>query len=149
MAAVYWQFYRPSRFALQAGGAARLAVIPVECLTPDLQREAFSQGFTETLVEEVSKLKPAQLISPSTVQRYRDLHIPTAIMARLLGLHVVVEGTAQKFGRQLRVSVRLTDVHSGRLIWAEGYDLAAGDPNAAGQVARTAALRIGRQLSIH
>jgi TolB-like protein len=69
-------------------------------------------------------------------------------MARVLGLHVIVEGTAQASGRQIRVSVRLTDVHSGRLIWAEGYDVTASDLNQAETtVARSVAEQIGRRLS--
>jgi TolB-like protein len=45
-----------------------------------------------------------------------------------------------------RISVRLTDVHSGKLIWADGYDLAAADINQA-DVARVVAAQIGRRLS--
>jgi TolB-like protein len=143
---VYWQFYRPSQYAPESGGVARLAVIPVESLNGDLEGDAFSQGFTQMLVERVSKLGGVQMISPSTVERYRRVRVPTALMARLLGLHVVLEGTVQKTGRDRRLSVRLTDVHSGRLIWAEGYDLPAEDPKALGEVARNVALRIGQHL---
>jgi DNA-binding winged helix-turn-helix (wHTH) protein/TolB-like protein len=145
---VYWQFYWPSRYLPRAGGDASLAVIPFESLSPDLEREAFSQGFTETLVGEISKFPSLQVISPSTVQRYRHLRVPVAVMARLLGLQVVVEGTAQRFGPQIRISVRLTDVHSGKLIWAEVYDVGAmdmGQMEAA--VARDAAAQIGRRLA--
>ena len=106
-------------------------MIPFECLSPDLEPARFSEGLNQALVAEIAKLKSAQVISPSTVQRYRRLRIPTAIMARLLGLDVIVEGTAQRFGPQVRISVRLTDVHSGKLIWADGYDVAAADINQA------------------
>ncbi|MFB3828245.1 MAG: winged helix-turn-helix domain-containing protein [Bryobacteraceae bacterium] len=144
---VYWQFYRPSRYVPPSGGSANLAVVPFERLGADPAAGEFSQAFTETLVEEISKLKSVQVISPSTVQRYRSLRIPTAIMARLLGLHVVVEGTVQKSNGGLRVSVRLTDVHSGRLIRADGYDVATGDAQAQAAAARTAAANIGRHLA--
>jgi TolB-like protein len=145
---VYWQFYRPSRYLPRAGGAASLAVVPFECLSPDLERASFSESLTEALVTEIAKLKSAHVISPSTVERYRRLRIPTAVMARLLGLHVVVEGTAQSFGQQIRVSVRLTDVHSGKLIWADGYNVAAADMNQAEtMVARSVAEQINQRLS--
>ena len=145
---VYWQFYLPSRYVPRTGRAASLAVIPVECLSPDLERDAFSQGFAEALVEEISKLGSVQVISPSTVQRYRLLRIPTAMMARLLGLHVVVEGTAQKSGRQVRIYMRLSDVHSGKLIWADRYDVAVGDLEAQAQVARSVAAQVGQHLAM-
>lgn len=145
---VYWQFYRPSRYLPRVRGAAIMAVVPFECLSPDLERARFSDGLNQVLVAEIAKLKFAQVISPSTVQRYRLLRIPTAIMARLLGLDVIVEGAAQGFGQQIRVSVRLTDVHSGRLIWADSYDVAAADMNQAeSMIARSVAEQIGRRLS--
>jgi len=97
---VYWQFYAPSRYLPRVEGAASVAVIPFECLTPDLERAGFSEGFTEALVGEIAKLKSAQVISPSTVRRYRRVGIPTAVMARVLGLHVIVEGTAQTLGHK-------------------------------------------------
>ncbi|MCW5978164.1 MAG: winged helix-turn-helix domain-containing protein [Bryobacteraceae bacterium] len=147
-ALVYWQFYRPSRYLPQVGGAASLAVIPFECLSPDLERAKFSEGLNQALVAEIAKLKSAQIVSPSTIQRYLRLRIPTAIMTRLLGLDVILEGTAQTFGPQIRVSARLTDVHSGKLIWADGYDVAAADINQAeAAVARALAAQIGRRLS--
>jgi len=146
--AVYWQFYWPSRYLPRIEGSASLAVVPFECLSPDLDRESFSQGFAEALAVETSKLKSVQVISPGTVQRYRSLRIPTAFMARLLGLQVIVEGTAQRFGQQLRISVRLTDVHSGKLIWAERYDVAAADIGLAqATVAQAVAMQIGGRLS--
>jgi TolB-like protein len=123
-------------------------VVPFESLSPDLERARFSEGLTGALVAELTKLKSVQVISPSTVQRYGRLRIPTAIMARLLGLDVLVEGTAQAFGQQIRVSVRLTDVHSGKVIWADGYEIAAADLNhAEATVARAVAEQIGRRLS--
>jgi DNA-binding winged helix-turn-helix (wHTH) protein/TolB-like protein len=145
---VYWQFYRPSRYLPRAGAAASLAVVPFDCLTTGLERSAFSQAFTEALVAEISKLPSVQVTSPSTVQRYRRLLIPTALMARLLGLHVILEGTAQEFGQQVRISARLTDVHSGKLIWAETYDAAAAEiSQAEDTVARDVAIQIRRRLS--
>jgi DNA-binding winged helix-turn-helix (wHTH) protein/TolB-like protein len=145
---VYWQFYRPSRYLPQARGAASLAVVPFDCLSPDLKQARFSEGLNQALVAELAKLKSAQVISPSTVQRYLRLRIPTAIMARMLGLDVIVEGTAQRFGPQVRISARLTDVHSGKLIWAEGYDVAAADiSQAETTVAGAVAAQVGHYLS--
>lgn len=147
-AVVYWQFYRPSRFLPQTGGTANLAVIPLDYLSPDLRQSALSEAFTEVLIEETTSLKSARVISPATVARYRRLRIPTAIMARLLGLDVVVEGTAQTFGSQLRISLRLTDVHSGRLIWAGRYDLNTADLSQAEiTAARSATADIARSLA--
>jgi len=146
-ALVYWQFYQPSRFVPARGERALLAVATLESISPELERAAFSRGFTDTLSEEIAKLDSVQLISPSTVRRYETHGIPPAVMGRLLGLHVIVEGSAQQFGSHVRIALRMSDVHSGRLIWAESYDCAAEHPaSAESAVARAAAEQIGRRL---
>lgn len=137
---IYWQFYQPSRFVPAQGQRALLAIATFESLSPELDRAGFARGFTDTLAGEISKLESVQLISPSTVRRYERWGIPTPLMARLLGVQVILEGTAQQFGSQIRISIRLSDVHSGRLIWAETYSAPAGDLAVAeSTVARVAA----------
>jgi TolB-like protein len=51
-------------------------------------------------------------------------------MARILGMDAVLEGTVEVDTGQVRVTARLVDVHSGRIIWANRYDrpAAAGEP---------------------
>ena len=144
---IYWQFYQASRYLPASGSAANVAVIPIECLGDELRQTVFSQGISNSLVAALSQLPNVRMVSPSTVQRYRRFGIPTPIMTRILGVQVVVEGTAQKFGERLRVSLRMTDVHSGKLIWADDFDVPASDPlQAEASVAREAAGMIGRRL---
>jgi DNA-binding winged helix-turn-helix (wHTH) protein/TolB-like protein len=118
---VYEQFYRPSPY-LPARGRPIVAVTTFECLSPELERAAFGRGLMEALAAELGKGAMVQVISPGTVRRYERLAIPAPIMTRLLWLDGVVEGTAQQFGSQVRVMVRLSDVHSGRLIWSDTYE---------------------------
>ena len=74
--------------------------------------------------------------------------VPIALMGRLLGLDGIVEGTAQRFGPMARISIRLSDAHSGKLIWADSYDVAADDPGASEmKVARAAATQIHTRLT--
>ena len=125
---VYWQFYRSSPFVAASPGAPRMAVIPFECSGGALCASAFASPFEDLLAAEISRSCRVRLLSPSTVHRYRDNRIPAALMARLLGLDVVLEGSIAVLGPQVRVIARLSDVHSGRLVWSESYDLAAADP---------------------
>ena len=147
LAFLKWQFYSPSRYLPRgAGEYAELAVVPLESLSPELDRAEFSEGFNGILAAEVSKLGAVHVISPSTVRHYQRSQIPVAVMARLLNLHAVLEGTVQKLGDELRVTVRLSDVHSGKLIWAESYDRPAAD---LGAVQRELAVTIAAELRAH
>lgn len=132
---VYWQFYRSSRFVAASPDAPRMAVIPFDCTGGALCDSAFARPFEDLLAAEISRSGTARLVSPSTVRRYRDNRIPVALMARLLGLDVVLEGSVSVLEPHVRVIARLSDVHSGRLIWSESYDLAAADPARAQQTA--------------
>jgi DNA-binding winged helix-turn-helix (wHTH) protein/TolB-like protein len=146
----YWQFYTPSRFLPQGSGIASLAVVPFESLSYELDRSAFSRGLSDLLVADLSKLDGVQVISPSTVRRYTWLGISTGLMGRLLGLEVLVEGTAQKVGARLIITARLVDVHTGRLIWAEHYDYPAADlGQIQAEAAREVAAQVGAHLAIH
>lgn len=135
----YWQFYRPSRLVVTAPGAPRLAVVPFGCSGGQLCSLYFARPFEDLLAAELAGIPGISLVSPSTVHRYSDSGIPTALMARLLGLDAVLEGTVTAAGRQVRVIARLSDVHSGRLIWSESFDLSAADP---AEAQREAARRV-------
>ena len=145
---VYWQFYQSSRFVPAQGQRAFLAVATIETIGTELERAGFPRAFTETLAAELAKYDSVRLISPSTVRRYERWGIPTALMARMLGLHVIVEGTARQSGTLVRIAIRLSDVHSGRLIWAEHYEIPAADlEGTESGVARTAAAQLTQRLS--
>jgi TolB-like protein len=144
---VYYQFYVPSRYLPKGNRFASLAVVPFECLCPGMDGGRFSQGFNEVLVADLSKLSGVQVISPSTVRRHQRMGVSMGLMGRLLGLEVLVEGTVQKLDERLRITARLVDVHTGRVIWAETYDERADDPGGAQEaVGRAVTAEIGKRL---
>lgn len=145
---VYWQFYRSSRLAGSSPGAPRMAVIPFDCTGGALCGSAFARPFEDLLAAEILSASRVRLVSPSTVRRYRDNRIPTALMARLLGLDVVLEGSVAILGQQVRVIARLSDAHSGRLVWSQSYEFPAADPAEAQKVlAQSIAGSLGAALA--
>jgi TolB-like protein len=145
---IYWQFYRPSHFLSQARGTASLAVIPFECPAADPDQAAFCEGLSDLIVSALSKAPGIQLLSPGTVRRYRRFMVPAPLMARLVGLDVLVEGAVQKAGDRIRIAARLVDVHTGRLLWAESYDYPARDLHGAQpEAARAIAARVEARLA--
>jgi DNA-binding winged helix-turn-helix (wHTH) protein/TolB-like protein len=150
LAIVYWQLYTPSRYLTRGPGFADLAVVPFESLSPELDSAAFPPGLSEMLVADLSKLDGVHVVSPSTVRRYQRFRISMGLMGRLLGLDVLVEGTIQKVSERVRITPRLVDVHTGKVIWAESYDYPAAD---LGQVqtdgAQAIMAQVGAHLAIH
>jgi len=148
-AAGFYQFYVPSRFAQGGARAAGLAVVPFECACPGMDGPRFSLGLNDQLVTELSKRDGLEVTGPSTVRRYQWVGASMSLMGRLLALDVLVEGTIQKLGDRLRITARMVDVHTGRVIWAETYDGSAADSGGTqAAVARAAAQAIGDRLTV-
>lgn len=144
---VWWQFYIPSKYLAPPRGGASLAVVPFECLSPDSESSAFARGLSESLVSELSNLPGLQVLSPSTVRRHQHFGMSMGLMGRLLGLDVLVEGTVRKGSNQVRITSRLIDVHTGRLISARNYDYpAAGLDQVEDQAAHEIAIEVGGRL---
>lgn len=147
---VYWQFYRPSRYFPRDDGAANIAVAPFTCLSPELNCATFPYGLTDMLVARLSQLDEVHVLSPSTVYRYQRARLSMAFMARVLGMDAVVEGTVQRDGDRVRITARLVDVHSAKLIWSNSYEYPAQQlADAQNRAAREIAAEVGARLRDH
>lgn len=143
-AVIYFQFYVPSKYLPERGGASA-AVVPFSCLCQGGDGEAISIGFTDLLSAELSKSDTLQVIAPSTIRRHQKAGVSMGLMGRLLGLDALVEGTIQNLGSLFRVTVRLVDVHTGKIIWADSFDRPVLDL----ETARLISAEVGVRLSKH
>jgi serine/threonine protein kinase/tetratricopeptide (TPR) repeat protein len=115
----------PERFW---GGSGRLhiqslAVLPLENLSGNPNEEAFTNGMTEELITELSKIKALKkVISRTSVMQYKDTKKPIPQIARELDVDALIEGSALREGNMVRITVQLirgdTDAH----IWADSFD---------------------------
>jgi len=151
LAVVYWQFYRPSRYLSSGDGIANIAVIPFECLSPELDCGTFPHGLNDLLVAHLSQIDGVHVLSPSTVRSYQRGRLSMPFMARLLAMDVMLDGTVQRAGERVRVTARLVDVHSAKLVWSDSYEYPAQQLAEAQKLAaRDIAARAGDHLlAIH
>jgi len=84
-----------------------LAVLPLHNLSNDTEQEYFSEGMTDELITEISRFGQLQVISHSSVERYKEKKRPLAEIARELGVDAVVEGTVMRSGNRVRITARL------------------------------------------
>jgi TolB-like protein len=120
-----------------------LAVLPLENLSGDAQQEWFSDGMTETLIAELSKIKALKVISRTSVMTYKKTKKPLREIARELGVDAVIEGSAMKVGERVRITAQLIDAASDRHLWANDYD---GDIKDALSLHREVARTIAREV---
>lgn len=147
---VYWQFYRPSKFLMVKPGTPSMAVVPFECVDGETKCGNMPQVISDLVVTDLVKLGGMSVVSPSTVRRHQRAKNSMSLMARLLALDVLVEGTVQMTGDQARITSRLVDVHTGRLIWANAAVFPVNDAERTQDaVARQISAGIAAHLAIH
>ena len=129
-------------------GIANIAVVPFECLSPELDCGTFPHGLNDLLVARLSQLEGVHVLSPSTVYTYQRARFSMAFMARVLGMDVMVDGTVQRAGERVRVTARLVDVHSAKLVWSDSYEYPAQQLAEAQELAaRDIAAQVGAHLA--
>jgi adenylate cyclase len=100
----------------------RVAVLPLVNLSPDPSDEYFADGMTEELISTISNIKGIDVISRTSVMRYKKNPRPLKDVARELAAGMVLEGSVRKAGSKIRVTVQLIDARRDRHVWAESYD---------------------------
>ncbi len=98
-----------------------IAVLPFRNDSPDQENAYFINGTMESILNNLSRIKDLRAISRSSVEKYRDsaVHIPD--VAKELMVSYVLEGSMQKYGNRLRLTLQLID-HNDFHVWSEQYD---------------------------
>jgi len=99
-----------------------IAVLPFANLSGDPDQEYFSDGITEDIITELSRIRQFFVIARNTSFTYKGHAVDIQAVARDLGVRYVLEGSVRKAGNRVRVSAQLIDGESGNHIWAEKYD---------------------------
>jgi adenylate cyclase len=98
------------------------AVLPFTNMSGDPDQEYFSDGFTDTIIGALSRLPNLFVIARTSSFYYKDKPVTVKQVSQELGVQNIVEGSIQKSGDQLRVTVQLIDALTGGHIWSERYD---------------------------
>ena len=84
-----------------------LAVLPLENLSGDPAQEYFADGMTESLINNLARIRALKVISRTSVMRYKGSHKSLPEIARELNVDAVIEGTVQRSGGRVRVTAQL------------------------------------------
>ena len=99
-----------------------IAVLPFKLLTAAEGDEYFGLGLADTLITKLSSLSQIIVRSTSAVRRYTDNEQDPVEAGRELGVDSVIEGSIQRSGERIRLTVRLVNVRDGRPLWAGKFD---------------------------
>jgi TolB-like protein/Tfp pilus assembly protein PilF len=99
-----------------------LVVLPLENLSHDPEQQYFADGLTEALITSLAKISALRVVSRTTAMHYKNTRQPLPLIARELGVEIVVEGTVLRSGDRVRISVQLIEAQTDTHLWAESYD---------------------------
>ena len=110
-------------FVTSSGGAIdSVAVLPFESVGDNPDTEYLKDGITESLIDSLSLLPNLEVMSRSSVLRYKGREIDPQTAGRELGVRAVLTGRFTQRGDNLSISVELVDVENNRHIWGEQYN---------------------------
>jgi TolB-like protein/DNA-binding winged helix-turn-helix (wHTH) protein len=108
-------------------GIRSIAVLPFENLSGDSGQDYFADGVTDELITMLAKNSGLQIISRTSVMRYKKVQRPLPDIARELGVDGILEGSAGRFGTRVHINVQLIHAPTDTHVWAESYDRDASD----------------------
>ncbi|MCV0428881.1 MAG: adenylate/guanylate cyclase domain-containing protein [Roseibium sp.] len=99
-----------------------IAILPFNNSSSDPEQTYFSDGITEDLITEISRIPELVVISRNSSFTYKGKIGKVQDVCRDLNVQYVVEGSVRKAGQRLRISIQLIDGRTGGNLWAERYD---------------------------
>ncbi len=99
-----------------------IAVIPFDNMSADPEQEYFSDGVTEDIITELSKISGLFVIARHSTFVYKGKSVTLKQVGRDLGVRYVLEGSVRKSRDRLRISAQLIDATTEHHLWAERYD---------------------------
>jgi adenylate cyclase len=99
-----------------------IAVLPFTNMSGDAEQEYFSDGMTEDLITDLSKISALFVIARNSSFAYKGKTVKVQEIGRDLGVRFVLEGSIRKSGNRVRITAQLIDAESGGHLWAERFD---------------------------
>ncbi|NOT53507.1 MAG: tetratricopeptide repeat protein, partial [Deltaproteobacteria bacterium] len=97
-------------------------VLPFDNMSKDPEQDYFSNGITEVLTSDLSRIASLFVIARNTAFTCKGKAVNMQDLGKELGVHYVLEGSVQKANDQVRIVTQLIDTTTGSHLWAERYD---------------------------
>jgi len=113
----------------QAFAAPRLSIVvlPFANLSNDPDQQYFSDGITDDLTTDLSRITDMFVIARNTAFTYRDKPTDARHIGRELSVRYILEGSVQRSGSQARINAQLVDAEAGGHLWAERFERDTSD----------------------
>ena len=104
-----------------------IAVLPFSNMSSDMEQEYFSDGLTDDIITQLSKIKALKVISRTSVMQYKKNPKSIKEIGKELGVAVILEGSVQRSSNKVRITAQLIDAATDEHLWADSYDRSVKD----------------------
>jgi Predicted integral membrane protein len=124
LVAGYFQLGRKTSKSIAPATRVMVAVLPFQNLTGDAGQDYFSDGLTEEMIAELTRLNQHHLgvIARTSVMLYKQSPKPLDQIGRELGVQYVMEGSVRRDSGRVRITAKLIQVKDQTHLWAREYD---------------------------
>src|SRR6516164_8096333 len=99
-----------------------ICVLPFANMSGDQEQEYFSDGITEDIITDLSKVSALAVVSRNSAFMYKGKNVDITKVAQELKVGHVLEGSVRKAGGRVRITAQLVDGSTNDHVWAERYD---------------------------
>ena len=99
-----------------------IVVLPFVNMSKDPDQDYFSDGLTEVLTGDLSKISSLFVIARNSAFTYKGKAVKVQDVSKEMGVRYVLEGSVQKADQQVRITAQLIDATTGYHVWSEQYD---------------------------
>ncbi len=108
--------------AAKAAAKLSICVLPFSNMSGDAEQEYFSDGISEDIITDLSKVSALSVVARNTAFTFKGKSLKIPQVARELSVSHVLEGSVRKSGGRVRITAQLIDGAAGDHVWAERYD---------------------------
>jgi len=99
-----------------------ICVLPFQNMSGDSEQEYFSDGISEDITTDLSKISSLGVCARNTAFTFKGQSVNVCEVARKLGVSHVLEGSVRKAGGRVRITAQLIDGETGDHVWADRFD---------------------------
>src|SRR5712692_4485905 len=104
-----------------------IVVLPFVNMSEDPTQEYFSDGITEDITTDLSKISSLFVISRGSAFAYKSKAVKVQDISREMGVRYILEGSVRRANDRIRISAQLIDATTDHHLWAERYDRSLTD----------------------
>ncbi|NNE62857.1 MAG: hypothetical protein HKN34_02130 [Gammaproteobacteria bacterium] len=112
----------PDKMSYALPDKPSIAVLPFDNISSDKEQEYFSDGITEDIITDISKISGLFVVARNSTFSYKGKAVKVRQVAEELGVRYVLEGSVRRSGDQIRITAQLIDALTGNHVWADRYD---------------------------